>query len=92
MKMIFGNSVISALLNAVIFGAIVGWIASYLMKDDNPLIENILLGFAGYLVGSWLAVQLFRYKFYDLSVGNILLSILGACALILIRRAISRFR
>jgi len=44
-----------ALLFAAIFGAIVGWIASLLVKGTGlGLIGDILLGAAGAVVGGWI--------------------------------------
>lgn len=48
------------LLLYVVFGALVGWVASIIMKTDGQqgIVLNIVVGIVGAFIGSWLAGQL----------------------------------
>jgi uncharacterized membrane protein YeaQ/YmgE (transglycosylase-associated protein family) len=65
-----------ALLFAAIFGAVVGWIASLLVKGTGlGLIGDILLGAAGAVVGGWI------FRMAGIQVGEgILASLVPAVA------------
>ena len=71
----------------LLFGALVGWIAGIIMKSPNTLVRNIILGIIGSFVGGFVASFL---GFGDLGgsfrfdLVNILVSVGGACLVILI--------
>ena len=69
---------------SIILGALIGWIASKLMGTKGGLIRNLILGIVGSAVGNWLAgcIGLAATG----SVGAILISVGGACVVILICR------
>ena len=73
-----------------LFGAVVGWIAGAIMKSKGSLLRNILLGIVGSFVGGFIASLL---GFGSLGAGfsfnlvNILISVAGACLLIIVARA-----
>ncbi len=69
------------LLVQLVVGAVIGWIASRIMKSEGGLIRNIFMGVVGSALGSWLASLL------DISasgLGSFLVSVAGACLLIAI--------
>ena len=76
------------LIISLIIGAIVGWVAGIIMKSNNGLLVNIILGLAGGFVG--------RLIFGKLSggllpgSGDIIFSVVGACILIAIVRFFKR--
>ncbi|MCL2351403.1 MAG: GlsB/YeaQ/YmgE family stress response membrane protein [Firmicutes bacterium] len=80
------------LLLWVIFGALVGWIAGKLMKSNNSLLLNIILGIVGSLVGGFIASRLgfadFGAKF-SFNIVNIIISVAGACLVIFIARLLT---
>lgn len=76
----------------LIFGAVVGWLASILMKKNNKmgLIANILFGLIGSALGMWL-LELFGYGRPDaFTLTGFLVSVGGAAILIAIVNAINR--
>lgn len=69
----------------IVFGAIVGWIASIIMKSDGGLLTDIALGIVGAVVGGFImnlfgepAVSGFNlYSFFVAIFGAVLLVWLG---------------
>lgn len=77
------NLIVSATL-----GALIGWAASKVMKARGGLVRYLVIGMAGSAVGLWLA-ELGGINITDsLSLPGILVSIGGACLLILLCRLI----
>ena len=76
----------------LIVGAIVGWLASILMKTNAQMgvIANILVGIIGSSIGFWLAGVL------GLSAGGPIvgwvIAVLGAAVLIFILKAVGVFK
>lgn len=76
----------------LIFGGVVGWVASLVMKTDaqQGIIINIVVGIVGAILGSWL-VGFFGYGGVSgLNVQSFLVALIGAVTLIAIVKAISR--
>ncbi|HKT81373.1 MAG TPA: GlsB/YeaQ/YmgE family stress response membrane protein [Vicinamibacterales bacterium] len=75
------------LVIAIIVGALVGWLGSIIMKTDKQMgaLANIIVGIVGAWLGRFLAglIGLAAYN----SLGNVIVSIVGACALIAILKA-----
>ena len=73
---------IGIIVRSLIIGALAGWLAGKIMKRDGSLIRNILLGFAGSFVGGIV------FGFIGLRssgmVGEIIISVVGACIVIFI--------
>ena len=67
---------------AIILGAISGFIAGKIMKNDGGLLRNIILGIIGGFVGN-LVLGLFNITLYGY-LGTIIVSVLGACLVIFI--------
>ena len=72
------------ILISIIIGAISGWLGGKVMKSDGSLLRNIILGVFGGGVGSTLLGTLGIYG--SGTIGNILVSVVGACVLIAIGR------
>ena len=70
----------------LIFGAIVGWLASMLMHQPEGLLMDIIVGIVGAFVGGWLSAVLGIghgvTSFFDL--GSWLVALLGAIVLLAI--------
>lgn len=76
----------------LIFGALVGWVASIIMKTDNQqgLILNIIVGIVGAFLGGWImnmfgAQDVTGFNFYSFIV-----ALIGAIVLLAIVKAIRR--
>ena len=77
----FGMS-LSAFITSLIIGAIAGWLASKIMGSKGGLLRNIIIGVLGGFLGP---VILGAVGFTASStLGVIITSVVGACALILI--------
>jgi len=72
-------------LTAIIVGAFAGWIAEKLMKSDQGLFMNILLGIIGAALASAL-LSVIGVSFGGL-IGYLIAGVIGACLLIAIGRA-----
>ncbi len=73
------------IIATLIFGALVGWIASMIMKTDGGMgaIANIIVGIVGSFLGGWVASMLgIGGTPNGFNIGSILIGILGACLLI----------
>ena len=75
------------LIVSLLIGALVGWLASTLMKTDAQMgaVSNIAVGIVGAWIGRLIAGLLGLAA--TSMLGSILISIAGACALIAILKA-----
>lgn len=71
-------------LTALIVGAIAGWIAEQLMKSEQGLFMNILLGVIGAAVASAL-LSILGISFGGV-IGYLVAGVIGACLLIAVSR------
>ena len=76
----------------VIFGALVGWIASLIMKTDaeQGALLNIIFGVVGAVIGGWLMSIIGESGVGGFNLYSFLVALLGACVLIAIVRALRR--
>lgn len=67
---------------SILFGALVGWIASLIMHKKGTFLINIVVG----IVGGWLGGLLFGLIGLSAHgfIGNLIVSVIGACVLLLI--------
>ncbi len=72
----------------IIFGAIVGWVASLVMGTNDSLILNIILGIVGAMLGGWLMSFLGKSGVTGFNLYSMLVALLGAVILIAIVKAI----
>lgn len=72
----------------IIFGGLVGWIASLIMKTNEGLILNIILGIVGALLGGWIMSFLGKSGMTGFNLYSFLVALLGAVILIAIVKAI----
>jgi len=81
----------------IIVGALIGWIASLIMKTDEQqgAIANILIGIVGSILGKWLFADIFGIggaaTAGGLSIVGILWGILGAVVLVAILKSFKVF-
>ena len=76
----------------VIFGALVGWAASLIMKtnDQQGMVLNIIVGIIGAVIGGWLMSVLGKNEVTGFNAYSFLVSLIGACVLIAVVKAIRR--
>ncbi len=70
----------------ILFGALVGWIASLIMRTDEEqgAIANILVGIAGAILGGFIAQLLGAEGITGFNLTSFIVALLGAVALIAI--------
>ena len=87
------------LLISLLVGALVGWLASLLMKTDGQqgIILNVVVGIVGALIGGWLLSPMIgagTLNQGDFSLKGLLVSLAGAIVLLfvinLVRRGATR--
>ncbi len=81
-----------SLIVTVLAGALIGWIASMIMKTNASMgaIANIICGIVGAFIGSFIAPLLgFRARGAEFSIPGLLFGVLGACIVIGIYKAVT---
>jgi uncharacterized membrane protein YeaQ/YmgE (transglycosylase-associated protein family) len=81
----------------LIVGGVIGWLASLLMRTDaqQGVLLNIVVGIVGALLGGWLISPLLGLPTINqgsLSLGSILVSLIGAVILLAIVNLLRRGR
>lgn len=74
----------------IVFGGIVGWVASLLMKTDSQqgIILNIVVGIVGAVLGSWLVGFFGIAGVSGFNLSSFLVALVGAVVLIAVVRAL----
>ncbi len=75
-------------IGLLIIGALIGWVASKIMKGKGGLLRNIIVGIAGSVLGGWLANWAGIGSGDPWSISGFLVAIGGACLLIFLSRVI----
>ena len=76
----------------IIFGALVGWIASMIMKTDaqQGALLNIIVGIVGAVLGGWIMSMLGKSGVTGFNFYSFLVALLGAVVLIAVVKALRR--
>lgn len=76
----------------IVFGALVGWVASLIMKTDanQGVLLNIVVGILGAVLGGWIMNVLGQSGTTGFNLYSFLVALLGAVALIAIVKAVRR--
>ncbi len=76
----------------IIFGGLVGWVASLIMKSDaeQGVLLNVIVGVVGAVIGGWVMSLLGESGVGGFNLYSFLVALLGACLLIGIVRALRR--
>jgi uncharacterized membrane protein YeaQ/YmgE (transglycosylase-associated protein family) len=76
----------------IIFGALVGWIASIIMKTDaeQGALLNIIVGIIGAVLGGWIMSFFGQGGTTGFNLYSFIVALLGAIVLIAIVKAIRR--
>jgi uncharacterized membrane protein YeaQ/YmgE (transglycosylase-associated protein family) len=70
----------------IVFGAIAGWVASMIMRSENGLLWDVLLGIVGSVMGGFLMSLLGQPSVTGFNLYSFFVAILGAVVLIWIGR------
>jgi len=68
----------------IVFGALVGWVASMIMKtnaEQGPFL-NIIVGIIGAVIGGWIMSSFGEGGVGGFNIYSFLVALLGACVLI----------
>ena len=71
----------------ILIGALVGWLAGLIMKTNHGFWLRVLLGIVGSAVGRLIA-GLIGISAKPVSIGGIIISVIGACLVVWIVRKI----
>lgn len=74
----------------IVFGAIVGWVASMLMGEGGGLVWDIVVGIIGAVLGGFIMNFLGYSGVGGFNLYSFVVAIIGACALIVIVRAVRK--
>lgn len=76
----------------IIFGAIVGWIASLVMKTDasQGAFMNVIVGIVGAVLGGWIMSLVGQTGVTGFNIYSFIVALLGAIVLIALVRAVRR--
>ncbi|KKR31799.1 MAG: Transglycosylase-associated protein [Candidatus Gottesmanbacteria bacterium GW2011_GWC2_39_8] len=74
----------------IVFGALSGWIASIIMKSNQSLIADILLGIIGAMVGGFVMNLLGQPGVTGFDIYSIVVAVIGAAILIYAGRVLQR--
>jgi uncharacterized membrane protein YeaQ/YmgE (transglycosylase-associated protein family) len=76
----------------IIFGALVGWVASLIMKTDaeQGAILNIIIGIIGSVIGGWLMGAIGESGVGGFNLYSFIVALLGSCILIAIVKVLRR--
>lgn len=74
----------------IIFGALAGWIADIIMGSDHSLIENIVLGIIGALVGGFIMSTFGQPGITGFNIYSLIVAIVGSTVLIFIGRLLRK--
>lgn len=82
------------ILTWIIFGALVGWIASLIMKTDaeQGILANIIVGIVGAFLGGALSSLFNGPGVSGFNIGSLLVAILGAVVLLFFVRMFTNGR
>jgi uncharacterized membrane protein YeaQ/YmgE (transglycosylase-associated protein family) len=74
----------------IIFGALVGWIASAIMGTSDGVLMDIVIGIVGAVIGGWLMSAFGSSGVTGFNLYSFFVAIVGAVVLIAIVRAVRR--
>lgn len=76
----------------IIFGGIVGWVASLLMNTDaqQGILLNVIVGIVGAVLGSWLAGYFGYGGVSGFNLSSFVVALIGAVVLIAVLKVLRR--
>ena len=76
----------------ILFGGIVGWVASMIMHTDaqQGVVLNIVVGIIGAVLGGWLMTTLGQSPGTGFDLYSFIVALIGACALIALVKLVRR--
>ncbi|MBQ9119637.1 MAG: GlsB/YeaQ/YmgE family stress response membrane protein [Lachnospiraceae bacterium] len=81
------DTIIGIIIDLIV-GAAAGWLAGKIMHSEGSLLRNVILGIVGGVIGSIL-LGIIGIGASGI-IGGIVVSVIGACALVALVRAITK--
>ena len=80
------------IITTLIFGGLVGWVASLVMKTDaqQGILLNVIVGMLGAVIGGWIMGLLGISGVGGFTLYSFVVSLVGACVLIFLLRMVRR--
>jgi uncharacterized membrane protein YeaQ/YmgE (transglycosylase-associated protein family) len=79
-----------SVLILIIFGAIIGWVASLIVDTDEGFLLDVVVGAIGSVIGGWIMGFFNEGGVTGINVYSFLVALLGAVVLLVIIKAIRR--
>jgi uncharacterized membrane protein YeaQ/YmgE (transglycosylase-associated protein family) len=79
-----------SILVLIIFGALVGWVASMLVGTREGLLLDIIVGIVGSVIGGWIMDFFSQSGVTGFNVYSFLVALLGSVVLLVVVKAIRR--
>ena len=79
---------IMGLILWIIFGGLVGWVASMITGTPQGLIVDIIVGIIGAVIGGWIMAMLGQGGITGFNLYSFVVAVIGAIVLVVIVRAI----
>lgn len=80
------------LIGWIVLGALAGWIAKAITKEEGGLLKNIIVGIIGAILGGWIVGLLGGEGVTGFNIWSLLVAIIGAIILIWLVRLVTRKR
>jgi uncharacterized membrane protein YeaQ/YmgE (transglycosylase-associated protein family) len=82
----------TSILLWIVFGAIVGWVASLIMKTNGQqnLLLDIVVGIVGAVLGGWIMTMLGQESASGFNFYSFVVALIGAIVLLAIVKAVRR--
>ena len=74
----------------IVFGALVGWIASMVMESSGGIVWDIVVGIVGAVIGGFVMSFFGESGVNGFNLYSFIVALVGACILIAIVRAVRR--
>ena len=74
----------------IVFGALVGWVASMVMESGGGLVWDIVVGIVGAVIGGFIMSLFGSGGVNGFNLYSFVVALVGACVLIAIVRAVRR--
>lgn len=74
----------------IVFGGLVGWVASLLMHTDNQqgILLNVIVGIVGAVVGGWIMTFFGQSGVSGFNLYSFIVALIGAVVLIFVVKAL----
>lgn len=74
----------------IVFGALAGWVATSLMKTNESLFMNIIIGIVGAILGGWIMSALGQGGVSGFNLYSFVVAVVGSVVLLTLVRMVRR--